>query len=118
MVLVGTFALLAINIYRGRKGETDIATYKRLWGTGVVGLMLSVLADFAPQIAGPFAVLIVLGSLTKNGDAVFTNALSGKFTVTGGANSPDNRAGPKGPGGTSTPAPAPKQSGTESPTGR
>ena len=118
MVLVGTFAMLAINIYRSRRAEGEAQTYKRLWTTGFVGLMLSILADFAPQVAGPFSVLVVLGSLTKHGDEVFSNALSGSFALTGGARSPDNRGGPRGPGGTvpkPKPKPKPKPGGAEAP---
>lgn len=33
---------------------------KRLWGVGAVTLVLAVLADFAPQVVGPFAVLLIL----------------------------------------------------------
>lgn len=84
MVLVATFGLAVVNIYRVRKpnerAPRDVTTYRRLWGTGVVGVMLAVLADFAPQVAGPFAVLVLLGSLTNGGDAALQNALGGSFT--------------------------------------
>lgn len=61
MVLVSAFALAAIAVYKDRKqGAGD--TFHALWGVGVLSLMLSLLADFAPTVAGPFAVLTVLGS--------------------------------------------------------
>lgn len=61
MVLVSAFALAAIAVYRDRKqGAGD--TFHALWGVGVLSLMLSLLADFAPTVAGPFAALTVLGS--------------------------------------------------------
>lgn len=36
------------------------ATYKQLWTIAGVTLMLTLLADFAPAIAGPFAVAVGL----------------------------------------------------------
>jgi len=61
MVLVSAFALAAIAVYKDRKqGASD--TFHALWGVGILALLLSVLADFAPTIAGPFAALTVLGS--------------------------------------------------------
>ena len=72
MVLVGTFLLIGINIYRSTKGTgTTVSFYRRMWGTGVVGVMLAVLADFAPQVAGPFVVVVDLAMLTKYGDELF-----------------------------------------------
>lgn len=82
MVLVSAFALAAISIYRDRSSSNaGHDTFKSLWGVGVVALLLSLLADFAPTIAGPFAVLVVLGSLTNGGDQVIQNAL-GKVGTT------------------------------------
>lgn len=75
MVLVSSFALLAISIYRNRGAETQAVTFRRLWATGVVALLLSLLADFAPSIAGPFAVLTVLGWFVTDGTEIIDNAL-------------------------------------------
>lgn len=73
-VLVSAFLLVAITIYRDRsRGTSD--TFKSLWGVGVVSLILSIVADFAPSVAGPFAALVVLGSLTKGGDRIIQSAL-------------------------------------------
>lgn len=74
MVLVSAFLLAAISVYRDRKsGAGD--TFRSLWGVGVVSLVLSILADFAPTIAGPFAMLTVLGSLTDGGANLIDRAL-------------------------------------------
>ena len=89
-VLVAMIALIAINLYRVK---SDGSMYKRLWGTGVVGVFLSILADFAPSIAGPFAVLTVLGSLTNGGDKALQNLLGGASAT----------AAVKGPTGTTVP---------------
>jgi hypothetical protein len=77
MVLVSTALLVALAFYRGAKDEQGVATFKRVWAAGVVGLFLSITADFAPQIAGPMGVLAVLGSLTRGGDKALQNALGG-----------------------------------------
>jgi hypothetical protein len=85
MVLVSAFLLAAIAVYRDRKtGASD--TFRALWGVGVVSLVLSIAADFAPTIAGPFAVLVVLGSLTDGGDQLIQKAL-GKV-ASGGSSAP------------------------------
>ena len=79
-----------------------------MWATGVVGLMLSLLADFAPTIAGPFAILTVLGSLTSGGD----KALASLFGAVSPSQSPAGagssaRSGQSPPANSSTPTPAP-----------
>lgn len=76
MVLVGAFLLAAIAVYRDRRDGTDTSdTFRALWGVGVVSLVLSLVADFVPQIAGPFAALTVLGSLTNGGDQLLQSML-------------------------------------------
>lgn len=75
MVLVSAFLLAAIAVYRDRKqGTSD--TFKALWGVGVLSMLLSLLADFAPTIAGPFAALTVLGSLVS-GDVSLLDKILG-----------------------------------------
>lgn len=46
------------------KGSTK--TYKRLWGIGALTLGLSIMADFLPEIAGPFALLVLAAGTVKN----------------------------------------------------
>lgn len=75
MVLVSVFLLALISVYRDRQTSSPEGTYRQLWGVGVVGMFLSLLADFLPTIAGPFAGLIVLGSLTNGGERIIANAL-------------------------------------------
>jgi hypothetical protein len=104
MVLVSIFLLALLSTYRDRKDASAKGTFRVLWGVGVVGMFLSLLADFLPQIAGPFAVLIVLGSLTNGGEQIIERALG--LLATPGAtaapapvtapHSPNNRPGPAG----------------------
>lgn len=108
MVLVSVFALLILSVYRDRSGKTSnpAGTFRTAWGVGVVGMMLSLLADFAPQIAGPFAALTVLGSLTNGGEQALAKALG----IIGPAPAGQSSSGPlapglKGPAGTPTAAP-------------
>lgn len=42
------------------------STYKRLWGIGALTLGLSIMADFVPEIAGPFALLMLAAATVKN----------------------------------------------------
>ena len=75
LVLLSVLTMFAVNAYRGRLSTADVTVTKRLWGTGMVAIMLGFLADLAPQVAGPFAVLAALGLVTRSGDAAFTNLL-------------------------------------------
>lgn len=83
MVLVGAFLLAGLAVYRDRRqGAPD--TFRALWGVGVVSLLLSILADFAPTIAGPFAVLAVLGSLASGEVSVIDRLFGGAPTTKAG----------------------------------
>jgi hypothetical protein len=75
MVLVGIFVLLLVSVYKNRQTETPATTFRVVWGVSVVGMFLSLLADFLPQIAGPFALLVALGSITNGGEKVLEQAL-------------------------------------------
>lgn len=83
-VLVSAFLLSAIAVYRNRSAGDS---FHALWGVGVVSMALSLLADFAPSIAGPFAALVVLGSLTEKGNNIIASAL-GKAAAQGSAPAP------------------------------
>lgn len=81
MVLVSAFLLAAIAVYRDRKdGASD--TFHALWGVGVLSLLLSLLADFAPTIAGPFAALTVLGSLASGETSIIEKVFGGRVQST------------------------------------
>lgn len=82
MVLVSALALIAIAVYR-QQGDPG-TLFKRVWGTGALTVMLSLVADFAPTVAGPFAVVAVLGALTHGGDSALTNLASGFDAKTAG----------------------------------
>ena len=81
-VLISVFGLLAIAAYKGNLADSQVSFSKRLWGTGVLAIMLGLAADVAPQIAGPFAVLVLVGSFTSGGDKAIQNLL-GKVSGTG-----------------------------------
>lgn len=40
--------------------------FRYAWAAGVITLGLSLLADISPEIAGPFAILLVLAVYAKN----------------------------------------------------
>ena len=104
LVLISVFGLLIIATYKGRTGTVPTST--RLWGTGWLAIMLGIAADLAPGVAGPFALLILAGSLTNGGDKAFTNLLSRAggtgpqgVHAPGSHGTPTSGPPPKGPGG-------------------
>lgn len=105
-VLVSILLLYGIAVYRSKTPENDVNLFKRVWGISVIGAFLSLAADFIPTIAGPFAILTVLGSLTRGGDAAINNALSGLSSKAGAVTPSVNpavnpkAAGPVQPGAT------------------
>lgn len=62
------------------KGK-QIGTYKQIWAIGALGLLLSLVSDFAPQIGGPLAILFALGFIAGGQtkiNTVITNAIGKK----------------------------------------
>ena len=72
-VLVSVTGMLIINAYRGKLGNEPIA--KRLWGTGMLAVLLGFTADLAPPLAGLFAILLLVGTLSESGDKAIQNIL-------------------------------------------
>lgn len=100
-VLVSIVLLYGIAVYRSKTPENDVNLFKRVWGITVVGAFLSLAADFIPTIAGPFAILTVLGSLTNGGDAALNNALAGLSSKAGSV-TPNTTTAKNSSGGTTT----------------
>jgi hypothetical protein len=88
-VLVSMVGLLVLAAYKDAKqiSSGGEGLFKRLWGVGVLGLMLSAAADFVPQIAGPFALLVLAGYATSGGDKAIQNVL-GKVSGSGSGTAP------------------------------
>lgn len=54
-------------LVRGSKGGLgEGKTYKSLWAIGLLTLGLAVFADFIPQVAGPFAILVLVAMVIRN----------------------------------------------------
>jgi hypothetical protein len=63
MVLVaGGMMFAAIGIKRGQIADP----FRFAWAAGVITVFLSVLADIAPEVAGPFALLVLMAVYWKN----------------------------------------------------
>ncbi len=63
-----------------RQGRPSEKTFKALWAIGLLTLGLAIFADFAPEVAGPFALLVLIAMAVRN-----TGALG---SVIGGAATP------------------------------
>jgi hypothetical protein len=50
----------------GIKRSTIPDPFKFAWAAGVITLALSLLADIAPEVAGPFAILVLIAVYWKN----------------------------------------------------
>ena len=62
VLLTGAFMFAAIAIKR----DTIPDPFRFAWASGVITLGLSVLADLAPEIAGPFALLVLIFVYQRN----------------------------------------------------
>lgn len=54
-------------------------SYKRVWAASLWTTLLAIVADVAPQVAGPFALLIIVAAIATDQGAF------GKFVAGGGS---------------------------------
>lgn len=47
-------------------GLGEEKTYKSLWAIGLLTLGLSIFADFVPEVAGPFALLVLIAMAARS----------------------------------------------------
>lgn len=66
MVLVSTGAMIAFVLIERHFNPAQVDMYKRLWAVGALGVGMSLAADFVPQIAGPFALLVLVAMVARN----------------------------------------------------
>jgi hypothetical protein len=77
MAFVGGAAV----VWQGQKaGDSAAKTYRRVWGLMLLTAGGAVLADFVPQIVGPYMALVLLGFLLSN-----KNGLGSLFKSAGSA---------------------------------
>lgn len=68
----------------GIKKDTIPDPFRFAWAAGVITLGLSVLADVAPEVAGPFAILVLMAVYWKN-KGVLGSVLPGTASTGGSA---------------------------------
>lgn len=74
LVLASVLVMLGAVIARALKGEVGEA-FPRLWALAVVAIALGFVADFAPMIGGPLALLVALSYLTSGGREAIGRAI-------------------------------------------
>jgi hypothetical protein len=79
---MATFTL----IQASREGRPNERTFRTLWAIGLLTLGLAIFADFVPEVAGPFALLVLIAMAVRN-----TGALG---SVIGGAGAPARKSPP------------------------
>ena len=62
VLVAGAFMLAAIALRRDQIGDP----FRYAWAAGVITLGLSLLSDIAPEIAGPFAILVLMAVYWRN----------------------------------------------------
>lgn len=69
-VVFATVVLFALVIYTrsraGKTGQEAKDAYTQLFAVGVLAVILSFIADFAPEVAVPFSVAVVVGYCVRN----------------------------------------------------
>lgn len=63
LVFIGAGATAAVVVASTSNEEER---FKSLWAIGLLTIGLAALADFAPQLAGPFAVLIAVAAVARH----------------------------------------------------
>lgn len=86
MVFIGAGVTAAVVV---ASTEDEDARFKALWAIGLLSVGLAAVADFAPQLAGPFAVLIAVAAIARH---------PGSLGRRLGFDGPDQTAGPAAPG--------------------
>lgn len=66
VLLAGGLMFAAIGLRRNQIADP----FRFAWAAGVITLLLSVLADVAPEIAGPFAILVLMAVYWRNRDTL------------------------------------------------
>lgn len=65
--LVAIFMVGGIVLALIRKSGSDTpTTYKRIWGTSLLGLGGAALAGFVPQLVGPYFLLVIIAYVAGN----------------------------------------------------
>lgn len=65
LVMVAGAAEAAVVLAAMRGSEDKEARLRALWAIGVLTLALAVAADFVPQVAAPFAILVAVAMATR-----------------------------------------------------
>lgn len=71
MVLLTGAGMATITVIQAqRQGRPQEKTFKALWAIGLLTLGLAIFADFVPEVAGPFALLVLLAMAVRNSGAL------------------------------------------------
>lgn len=70
VLLSGAGMATFVLVQASRQGRPQEKTFKSLWAIGLVTLGLAIFADFAPEVAGPFALLVLIAMAVRNTGAL------------------------------------------------
>lgn len=107
VVIAGMLEAFFVLAQARQGNSTHPNTVKSLWAIGVLTLGLSALSDFVPQVAGPFALLVLVALAARSrGDLGRVLGVSGAGGTNASAASTQGAAGastahPSRPGGES-----------------
>lgn len=106
VVLISMGVLAAITLSAHRNDSNPEERVRALWAIGALGVGLAALADVAPQVAGPFALLCAVAMVSRNpgeiGRAIGFQGGGSRLRDVGGG-SFSQPAGPAPPGTTAGP---------------
>lgn len=94
LVFVGAGVTAAVVVASTRNEEER---FKALWAIGLLTVGLAAVADFAPQLAGPFAVLIAVAAVARHPGALGQRLGFGAAGGRGGTLGPRPDEGTRGP---------------------
>lgn len=80
VVIVAAIVTLGVGWFNSAKKGNPLPSWKFIIGGGVTFIVLGIIADFEPEIAGPLALAVMTTALLSEGNGILEYANGGELT--------------------------------------
>lgn len=80
IVIVSALITLGVGWFNSAKKGNPLPSWKFIIGGGLTFIVLGIVADFEPEIAGPLALAVVTTALLTEGNGILEYANGGELT--------------------------------------